>query len=464
MLIDRARIYVKAGDGGDGSRSFRREKFVPRGGPDGGDGGRGGDVRLRVRQSLTSLLPFQYNEEFKAENGQGGRGRKMHGRSGRHRYVDVPPGTIVWDDESGELLADLTEPDEEVVVARGGRGGLGNVHFKSSTQQAPRIAELGEPGDEFWLRLELRLIADVGLVGLPNAGKSTLLAATTRARPKIADYPFTTLAPNLGVVEVGGRGGQTFVLADIPGLIEGAAGGAGLGHEFLRHVTRTKVLVHVLDASGGLEGRDALEDFGVINAELELFDPHLRAKPMLVGLNKMDLVEAREHRPRLEAALTRDGYTTFPISAATGEGVRPLMEAVAAALREVEVEVREEQKPQERRRYTLAGRDERAWQVERRSTHHFAVSGVGIERFTKMTDFANDQSVERFERVLETSGINQELLRQGIEDGDTVHLAGREFTWGDELALPDERDDRPARRRGKQAGDAIDLDAGAIDP
>jgi GTP-binding protein len=465
MLIDRAKIYVKAGDGGRGSRSFRREKYVPRGGPDGGDGGRGGDVRLQVRQSLTSLLPFQFNQRFLAEAGGAGSGRKRHGRSGNHLYVQVPPGTVVWDADTDELLADLTEPGEEVVVARGGRGGLGNVHFKSSTNQAPRIAELGEPGEELTVRLELRLIADVGLVGLPNAGKSTLLSSTTRARPKIADYPFTTLEPNLGVVEIGGRGGQTFVVADIPGLIEGAAAGAGLGHEFLRHVTRTKVLVHVLDASGGLEGRDPLDDFRVINAELELFDPDLRAKSMLVALNKMDLAEARENRARLDAALAADGYTIFPISAATGEGVRPLMEAVGAALRELRVDLRSEAKPQERRRYTLAGRDERAWQAERRSAHHFAVSGIGIERFTKMTDFDSEHSVDRFERVLETSGINKELLRLGIQDGDTVHLAGREYTWGDESAYLDAETARRASRRGDESDefDTAEFAGGWVD-
>ena len=455
MLIDRAKIYVKAGDGGRGSRSFRREKYVPRGGPDGGDGGRGGDVRLRVRQSLTSLLPFQYNQRFIAENGGAGRGRQQHGRSGQHLYVDVPAGTIVWDDESGEILADLTEPGEEVTILHGGRGGLGNVHFKSATHQAPRLAELGEPGDELTLRLELRLIADVGLVGLPNAGKSTLLSSTTRARPKIADYPFTTLEPNLGVVEIGGRGGQTFVLADIPGLIEGAAGGAGLGHEFLRHVARTKVLIHVLDAAGGLEARDPLDDFRIINAELELFDPDLRSKPMLVALNKMDLIEARENRPRLEAALTAGGYAIFPISAATGDGVQSLMASVGAALRAMDTETADEPKPQERRRYTLAGRDERAWQVERRSAHHFTVTGIGIERFAKMTDFESEQAIERFERVLESSGINRELLRQGIEDGDTVHLAGREFTWGEDLAYVG---GEPASPRGRRRSGPNDME------
>ncbi|MBW3633191.1 MAG: GTPase ObgE, partial [Chloroflexi bacterium] len=247
MLIDRARIWVKAGDGGNGSASFRREKFVPRGGPDGGDGGRGGTVYLRAKPNLTSLLPFQFTTRFKAENGGPGRSQQRHGKNGKDLFVDVPPGTVVWDDESGEILADLTEPNEQAVVARGGRGGLGNVHFKTSTRQAPRLAELGEPGEEHWLRLELRMIADVGLVGLPNAGKSTLLAAASAARPKIADYPFTTLEPILGVVSVGGVDGQIFVMADIPGLIGGAAQGVGLGLEFLRHVRRTKVLVHVLD-------------------------------------------------------------------------------------------------------------------------------------------------------------------------------------------------------------------------
>ncbi len=445
MLVDRARIYVKAGDGGSGSASFRREKYVPRGGPDGGDGGRGGDVRLRVKANLTSLLPFQYNERFLAEEGEIGRSQKQHGRAGKSLFVDVPPGTVVTDDESGELIADLTEADEEFVIARGGRGGLGNVHFKSSTRQAPRIAELGEPGQERWLGLELRLIADVGLVGLPNAGKSTLLAAASAAQPKIADYPFTTLEPNLGVVEVGGRGGTTFVLADIPGLIEGAAGGAGLGHEFLRHVTRTKTLIHVLDASGGLEGRDPLVDFATINEEMVAFDPDLASKPMLIALNKTDLPEARDHLPALRAALT--GHRLFPISAATGSGVQELLNATAATLHEIAVEAAERAaapKPQERRTYTLENVDERAWQILQPAPNHFVVSGVGIERLTRMTNFETDDAVRRFQRVLESSGIEQELNRQGIEDGDIVHIADHELVWGeDDTAAPP-----PVARRG----------------
>jgi len=432
MLIDRARIHVKAGSGGNGSSSFRREKYVPRGGPDGGDGGRGGDVVMRVKANLSSLLPFQYNQHFAAEDGGNGMKQQKYGKAGGRLYVDVPPGTVVSDDETGEVVADLTEADEEVVVAKGGRGGLGNVHFKSSTRQAPKLAELGEPAEERWLRLELRLIADVGLVGLPNAGKSTLLGAASAARPKIADYPFTTIEPNLGVVEVGGAGGQTFVLADIPGLIEGAAEGSGLGHEFLRHVTRTRVLVHVLDASGGLEGRDPLTDFRTVNAELAAFDEELTAKPMLVTLNKTDLVEARERLAALRAVLEGEDFAVYDVSAATGAGIASLMNGVAATLREVIVREREEEKPQERRRYTLADVDERAWEVERLSAHHFVVRGIGIERFTKMTNFGNEDAVRRFQQVLEKSGISDELGRQGIVATDVVHIADHELVWGDE--------------------------------
>jgi GTP-binding protein len=423
--------------------SFRREKFVPKGGPDGGDGGRGGDVRLRVKPNVTSLLAFQFNQHFAAERGQGGSSRQKTGRSGSHLDIDVPPGTVVWDDETGEQLADLVDPGQSFVVAKGGQGGLGNIHFKTSTRQAPRIAELGEPGEERWIRLELRLIADVGLVGLPNAGKSTLLAAASRARPKIADYPFTTLEPNLGVVEIGGRGGMTYVLADVPGLIEGAAGGAGLGHEFLRHVTRTKALIHVLDASGGLEGRDPLVDFTTINDELRDFDAALAKKPMVVALNKVDLPEARDNLPRLRAELERQRFQVFEISAATGEGVQPLLNTVAETLRDLEIQAAEEAKrvAREPRVYTLEKTDERAWQVSRRSLHHFDVTGVSIERFAKMTNFDLDDAVTRFQRVLEASGISGELERQGIQDGDVVHLAGRELIWGEQ----DEPE--PVRRR-----------------
>ncbi len=435
MLIDRARIWVKAGDGGNGSASFRREKYVPRGGPDGGDGGRGGSVYIRAKPNLTSLVPFRFTTRFKAENGGPGRSQQRHGKNGKDLTVDVPPGTIVWDDESGEILADLTEPGEQTQIVRGGRGGLGNVHFKSSTRQAPRMAELGEPGEEIWLRLELRMIADVGLVGLPNAGKSTLLAAVSAAKPKIADYPFTTLEPNLGVVHIGGADGQSFVMADIPGLIEGAADGAGLGLEFLRHVRRTKVLVHVLDASGGLEGRDPLVDFASVQAELGSYEEPLLDKPMLVALNKVDVSEARENVDALTAALQERGFSVFPISAATGEGIENLLNAVAEQLREELARQAEVEKPQDRRRYTLQDIDERAWSADRLSRHHFAVTGVGIERTMRMTDFENEEASDRFQRILETSGIARELGRLGIEDGDVVHIADRELVWGDQEDL-----------------------------
>jgi GTP-binding protein len=435
VLIDRARVWVKAGDGGNGSASFRREKYVPRGGPDGGDGGRGGTVYLRARPNLTSLLPFQFTTRFKAENGGPGRSQQRHGKNGKDLYVDVPVGTVVWDDESGEILADLTEEDERTAIVRGGRGGLGNVHFKTSTRQAPRLAELGEPGEERWLRLELRMIADVGLVGLPNAGKSTLLAASSSARPKIADYPFTTLEPILGVVQVGGADGQIFVMADIPGLIGGAAQGVGLGLEFLRHVRRTKVLVHVLDASGGLEGRDPLQDFETVNAELHAYEEDLLAKPMLVALNKADISEAQQNLESLTMELQNRGYAVFPISAVTGDGVPELLQAVAAVLREVRQNEAEIEKPQVQRRYTLENVDERAWSVDRLSRHHFAVTGIGIERFTRMTDFSRDEAVERFQRLLESSGISEELGRLGVEPGDVVHIADIELVWGDQEEL-----------------------------
>jgi GTPase len=436
MLVDQARIFVKAGDGGNGSSSFRREKYVPKGGPDGGDGGNGGDVILTVVDNLNSLLPFQYIHRYEGENGGPGLGRQKHGKKGLSKVVKVPPGTVVYLDEGDEPIADLTEPGEEFVVAKGGKGGLGNVHFKSSTHQSPKIAELGEPGEERWLRLELRLIADVGLVGLPNAGKSTLLAAATRARPKIADYPFTTLSPNLGVVAVGGPGGQSFVMADIPGLIEGAAAGAGLGHEFLRHVHRTRVLVHVLDAAGGLEGRDPLDDYRAINAELEAFDQAMARKPMLIALNKVDLIEARDNLPRLQEALAQDGRKVLEISAATGEGVTELFNEVASELREIEIAAAEQkrkdaEKPK-RRVYTIGNVDQRAWDVTRTGEDSFEVTGIGIERFTRMTNFDQWEATDRFQRVLDRSGISAELTRQGIQPGDTVSIANHDLVWGDQ--------------------------------
>lgn len=455
MLIDRAKINVRAGDGGNGSMSFRREKFAPKGGPDGGDGGRGGDVVLKVAPNITSLIEFQYNQKFAAKSGEQGLGRQKTGKSASRLVIKVPAGTVVWDDDTDEIIADLTDDGETFRVAKGGRGGLGNIHFKTSTRQAPRIAELGEPGEERNLRLELRLIADVGLVGLPNAGKSTLLAASTRATPKIADYPFTTLEPNLGVVQIGGRNGPAFVMADIPGLIEGAAEGTGLGHDFLRHISRTAVLIHVLDASGGLEGRDPLVDFETINNELRSYDAELAKRPMLVALNKVDLTEAQERIPSLEKAIGEMGLRTFRISAATGQGVPPLLEAAEVTLREAREHAAATQKPQERRIYTLDEAGERAFAVTRTGEDAFLVTGVAIERLTRMTNFDQLDSVDRYQRVLDRSGISDELERQGVEPGDTVTIAGKELTWGEEFEQPDAPSRRTARERryGPETGE-----------
>jgi GTPase len=330
MLNDRAKIYVKAGSGGRGTASFRREKFVPMGGPDGGDGGRGGSVYLRVDPHLATLTPFRFQSHFHARNGEAGRGQKMHGKDGEDLYVAVAPGTVVFDDETGEPIADLIEPEQVFLVAKGGKGGLGNTHFVTSTHQAPRLAELGEPGDERWIRLELKLIADVGLVGFPNAGKSTLLAASSAARPKIADYPFTTLEPNLGVVEIGPRGGETFVMADIPGLIEGAHRGAGLGHEFLRHIERAGILVHLVEPFP-TDGSDPVENYRVIRAELEQHDAQLALRPEVAIVSKAELPGSADEHARIEREI---GHPFLAISAVTGQGLDQLRREISRALDE----------------------------------------------------------------------------------------------------------------------------------
>lgn len=329
MFIDLAKISIKAGDGGNGCVSFRREKYVPRGGPDGGDGGRGGDVIFHADPGLHTLLDFRYRRRYEAGSGGHGEGSNRRGADGEDLRVRVPVGTVVREAETGEILADLVAPAEEILLARGGRGGRGNSRFKGPTRQAPRFAEPGRPGEELSIILELKLLADVGLIGFPNAGKSTLLSRLTRARPKIGDYPFTTLTPNLGVAEYRG---ESFVLADIPGLIEGAHRGTGLGHEFLRHVERTRVLLHVVDVSGTGE-RNPLADFHTVNEELRLYDPELARRPMLVAANKIDLPDGRANLDAFRAALGKEGYAVFPLSAATGEGLDPLLAALIGLLR-----------------------------------------------------------------------------------------------------------------------------------
>jgi GTP-binding protein len=324
-FIDSAKVFVKAGDGGNGCRAFRREAHVPRGGPSGGDGGKGGDVIFVADPQVGTLLDLTYRRHLRAERGGHGQGRDKYGHAGEDLVVKVPVGTLVYDEPTGDLICDLASSGEQHAVAKGGRGGLGNIHFATSTNQAPQRADPGEPGEERWIRLELKLLADVGLLGYPNAGKSTLISRVSRARPKIADYPFTTLEPNLGVV--GMSGGRSFVLADIPGLIEGASEGAGLGHRFLRHVERTRVLVHVLTVDPDPH-REPLGDFDRLNSELARFDPALAQRPQVVALNKMDLPDVRERCAEVTQALATRGIALHPISAATGEGLPALLEAV----------------------------------------------------------------------------------------------------------------------------------------
>jgi len=328
-FVDEVKIFVKAGDGGRGCVSFRREKFVPRGGPDGGDGGDGGDVFVRVDRALGTLLDFRYKVHYKAESGVHGMGKNRHGKNGDTLVIQVPPGTLIYDKETGELLADLTEPDQQVLLLKGGMGGRGNARFATSTNQAPRHAQPGTPGEERWLRLELKLLADVGLLGFPNAGKSTLIAATSAARPKIADYPFTTLVPNLGVVRYGGY--KSFVMADIPGLIRGASEGHGLGTRFLRHVERTDLFLHLLDLSDP-EGGDPVENFDAINRELEHHNPELLQKTQFVVLTKADIPEVRKGAEELIPLFEERGYRVFVVSAVTGDGVKPLIDAIGREL------------------------------------------------------------------------------------------------------------------------------------
>jgi len=423
MLADRVKIYIEAGRGGNGSAAFRREKFEPRGGPDGGDGGRGGDVIFVVNPHVNTLIAFQYAAHFKARPGIQGIDKRRKGARGADKIITVPPGTTIREAETGAVIADLTEPGQRQVIARGGRGGLGNTHYATSTHRTPRMAELGEPGEKRWVVLELRLIADVGLVGFPNAGKSTFLAAVTRAAPKIADYPFTTLEPNLGVVAPDGERGPTFVLADIPGLIEGAAAGRGLGHDFLRHVERTRVLIHVLDGAGQ-EGRDPLDDFVTINAELREYRPEMADRPQIVAFNKMDTEEARANLPHLRTALEAQEYEVFACSAATGEGMRPIINRAAAILAtlpppEVLQPEVHEQTPEEARQ----------WHAARLLDGSFVVEGKQIERITAMTNFENDEAISRFQRVLEATGITQQLEKLGARNGSEVLIGERTLSW-----------------------------------
>jgi GTP-binding protein len=429
MFLDQAQIQIQSGKGGDGMVHFRREKYVPRGGPDGGDGGKGGDVVLEVVPTLNTLYAFQNKRQFRAQDGGNGAKQNMTGRSAEDLVIPVPPGTVVFDAGGSELLGDLVEAGQRLVVAKGGRGGRGNTHFTSSVRQTPRVAERGEPGEERSLRLELKLIADVGIVGVPNAGKSTLLSVVTHARPKIAAYPFTTLEPNLGVAGLDDE--TTLVLADIPGLIEGAHAGVGLGHDFLRHIQRTRVLIHLLD---GL-AEDPLLDFAQINSELALFDPDLARKPQIVVLSKMDLPEVQVRWPKLQAELKRQvkrhskqanlDPEPLAISAVANQGLRPLLYRAAQLLKEAPPPPKASEMPVYR-----VESDPKAFRITR-VAEGWRVSGQAIERAAQMTYWEHYDSVRRFQRILATLGVEQALRDAGVQNGDTVLIGDFELEWQD---------------------------------
>lgn len=436
QFYDQVKIFVKAGNGGNGSMHFRREKYVPMGGPDGGDGGRGGSVYLVGDPAMNTLVDYHYHPKYKAGSGGNGGGQKMHGAKGADLTLKVPVGTVIRNAETGALVADLTEPGQQVMVVRGGRGGLGNVHFATPTNQAPREAQRGEPGEELDLDLELKLIADVGLVGYPNAGKSTLLSVVTAARPKIADYPFTTLVPNLGVAVVGTPGSgddYSFVIADIPGLIEGAAQGVGLGHEFLRHVERTRLLLHLID---GASEKDPWEEFDAINRELADYSPALASRPQVVVLTKMDLGEARTKWPELERRAHDAGLPALAISAVTREGVQPLLNYTAERLREIELEAAESRQRMAAEiaatAPVLRPEPAEAFTVEQ-TADGYVVRGKRVERMVAMTNTDSEESMQRMERQLRKLGVIEALEQAGVQPGDIVHFGKVELTWGEEM-------------------------------
>lgn len=422
MFFDEAKIFVRSGNGGNGVVSFRREKFVRQGGPDGGDGGRGGNVIFIGSPHLNSLAKFQRNKHYRAGNGVHGARQRMTGASGEDLRLEAPLGTIIRNSETGDMLADLTEVGQEVVVLAGGRGGRGNQHFANSRQQAPRIAERGEPGEEMWLTLELKLIADVGIIGVPNAGKSTLLSSVSSARPKIGDYPFTTLQPSLGVATIDEY--ETIVLADIPGLIEGAAEGVGLGHDFLRHIERTRILIHLLD---GLSP-DPLNDFAMINEELALYNPDLVDKPQLVVLNKIDLPEVKEREPSIRARIVKDGYPFMSISAVTGAGVREMLYEVK---RMADVTPLSRPAAADEPIIIRPPIEEGAFTIKREGGNSWRVRGKEIERIVAMTYFDFDDSLLRFQNALEKTGITAALTEAGVKVGDTVYIGDQELEWGE---------------------------------
>ena len=421
MFIDQVEIHVKSGKGGDGMVHFRREKFVPQGGPDGGDGGKGGDVIFEVKSTLNTLSSFRQNQKFRAENGVNGGPSQMTGRNGKDLIIYVPPGTVLFEADTGALIGDLTDPGQQLPICKGGRGGRGNQHFATSRNQVPRTAEKGEPAEERHLRLELKLIADIGLIGVPNAGKSTLLSVLTNARPKIAPYPFTTLEPNLGVANIDDD--TTVVLADIPGLIEGASHGVGLGHDFLRHIQRTRVLVHLLD---GLS-EDPVADYSQINSELSLFDPNLGKKPQIVALNKIDQPEVQEKLGEIQKKFRELEVDLMTVSALARTNTRDLLIRAHQKLEETppldQVDLPlPVYKPKE---------DPREFTVTHEGANEWRVSGAAIERAASMTYWQHDGSVRRFQKIMVALGVEEALRKAGVQEGDTVSIGEFELEWQD---------------------------------
>ncbi|MBF1050156.1 GTPase ObgE [Peptostreptococcus sp.] len=424
MFIDKARIFVKAGNGGNGAVSFRREKYVPAGGPDGGDGGRGANIIMVADTGLRTLMDFKYKKKYSAQNGEDGSKKKRAGKNGEDLILSVPEGTVIRDEKTGLIIADLKKAGDQAVVARGGYGGKGNQHFANAVRQAPAFAKSGTDGQERWITLELKMIADVGLLGFPNVGKSTFLSVVTSAKPKIANYHFTTLTPNLGVVQT--RHGDSFVIADIPGIIEGAADGVGLGHDFLRHVERTKVLVHIVDISG-IEGRDPIDDFEKINEELRLYNERLSTRPQLVVANKSDLLFDESIYENFKKTMEEKGYEVFKMSAATRDGVDQVIDRVSQLLNEVEeVELVSQE---EMYRPELDVDDEAGLKIEVDEDGIYVVTGKELRRIMYSVNFDDMESLQFFQAQMEAKGVFDMLREAGIEDGDTVKIYELEFEF-----------------------------------
>lgn len=426
MFCDNAKILIKSGKGGDGHVSFRRELYVPAGGPDGGDGGRGGDIIFQVDDGLNTLTDFRHVRKYAASNGKEGGKRRCHGADGEDLVIKVPEGTVIKDFETGKVIADMSGKNRREVILKGGKGGLGNMHFATSTMQAPKYAQPGQPAIELWVQLELKVIADVGLVGFPNVGKSTLLSRVSNARPKIANYHFTTLDPHLGVVDLDGEAG--FVMADIPGLIEGAAKGVGLGHEFLRHVERTRVLIHVVDAAS-TEGRDPVEDIRAINRELKAYDPALAEKKQVIAANKVDVIDWDGEDPveKLKAEFEPEGIRVFPISAVSGQGVKELLYSVKELLNSIK------QTPVVfEREFDLSSIEAALslpYTVEKDEEGIYVVEGPRIEKMLGYTNLESEKGFEFFQKFLKNNGILDELEKAGIQEGDTVRMYGLVFDY-----------------------------------